>query len=134
MAWKGLGGFTHYEAALPIDFARSDLFLDPATLRGPDAEQAVAGADLEGAISKAATAAYGPGAAEMFGDCRGPRRSTAQIVADPDLLSGTATLWLPVGKQASTSPPRTTAMRRASSWSPSSRRRTRFDAPSTPIS
>ena len=65
MASKGLGGFTHYEAALPIDFSKSDLFLEPATLRGPDAAQNVAAADLEGAISKAAVAAYGPEAAEM---------------------------------------------------------------------
>src|SRR4051794_24993367 len=53
MASKGLGGFIHYEARLPVDFVRSDLFLDPATLRGPDAPQAVAGADLQGAIAKA---------------------------------------------------------------------------------
>ena len=44
MASRGLGGFVHHEARLPIDFARSDLFLDPATLHGPDAAQIVAGA------------------------------------------------------------------------------------------
>src|SRR5690349_8061553 len=44
MASKGLGGFVQYEARLPIDFARSDLFLDPATLKGPDARQTVIGA------------------------------------------------------------------------------------------
>src|ERR687889_370514 len=53
MAAKGLGGFIQYEAKLPIDFAKSDLFLDPASLRGPDARQSVAGSDLETAISKA---------------------------------------------------------------------------------
>src|SRR3954462_6375211 len=68
MASKGLGGFIHYEAALPIDFAKTNLFLDPATLRGPDARQTVASADLGGALTQAATAAYGPAAAEMFGD------------------------------------------------------------------
>ena len=67
MAWKGLGGFTRYEAALPIDFPRSDLVLDPAALKGPDASEVVAGADVEGALSKAASGAFGPGAAEMFG-------------------------------------------------------------------
>src|SRR6185369_16745982 len=50
MGSKGLGGFVQYQAALPIDFAKSSLFLDPATLRGPDAAQTVAGADLETAI------------------------------------------------------------------------------------
>src|SRR6476659_9161821 len=55
MAAKGLGGFTQYEARLPINFTQSDLFLDPATLREADAQQTVASADLEGVISKAAT-------------------------------------------------------------------------------
>src|SRR5690349_8740537 len=66
MAAKGLGGFSHYEARLPIDFAQSDLFLDPATLRGPDAQQTIASADLQGAISKAAVVSYGASADEMF--------------------------------------------------------------------
>ena len=46
MAAKGLGGFTHYEARLPIDLAQTDLMLDPETLRGSNAAQTVAGADL----------------------------------------------------------------------------------------
>jgi phosphate transport system permease protein len=98
MAAKGLGGFIHYEAALPIDFTKSDLFLDPATLRGPDARQNVAAADLEGAVSKAAVAAYGPGATEMFGDGAVNSLTTA-IVANPDMLGGRSTLWLPVGSK-----------------------------------
>ena len=44
MAWKGLSGFTRFEAAVPIDFARSDVMLDPAALQGPQASEAVAGA------------------------------------------------------------------------------------------
>ncbi len=40
MASKGLGGFTATEAKVAIDFPRSDLILDPATLRGPQAEEA----------------------------------------------------------------------------------------------
>ena len=98
MAAKGLSGFTHFEAELKIDFPRSDLFLDPATLRGPDARQTVASADLEGAISKAAVAAYGEGAAEMFGD-GAVGRLTDAIVADPDMLSGSKAVWLPVGSK-----------------------------------
>jgi phosphate transport system permease protein len=98
MAAKGLGGFTHYEAQLPIDFTKSDLFLDPASLRGPDAQQNVASADIEGAISKAATAAYGPEAAEMFGDAA-VNKLTRAIVRDPSVLNGSAALWLPVGSK-----------------------------------
>ena len=98
MAAKGFGGFTQYEARLPINFANSDLFLDPATLRGPDAAQTVAGADIEGALSKAATEAYGPTAAELFSDAAVNKLSDA-IVANPDILKGQATQWLPVASK-----------------------------------
>ena len=95
MGAKGLGGFVQYEAALPIDFARSDLFLEPAELRGPDAQLLVASTDLESVISKAAVAAYGPAADEMFGN-GAVATLTKAIVADPDLLTGQPTLWLPL--------------------------------------
>jgi phosphate transport system permease protein len=98
MASKGLGGFVHYEARLPIDFARSDLFLDPATLRGPDAAQTVAGADLEGSIGKVSAAVYGPTAAELFGDAAVKRLGDI-IVGNPDILKGRADLWLPVSSK-----------------------------------
>lgn len=95
MAAKGIGGFVHYEAALPIDFSTSDLFLDPAQLRGADAAQQVAGSDLDSAIMGAATKAYGPAGAEMFGDGAATKLTKA-IVADPEILTRKATLWLPV--------------------------------------
>ena len=53
MASKGLGGFVHYEAQLPIDFAKSDLFLDPASRGGPPAPPTQAGAEKRRAINKA---------------------------------------------------------------------------------
>ena len=98
MAWKGLGGFTHVEAAVPIDFARSDLMLDPAALRGPQGAETAAGADLEGALSQAAIAAYGEGAAEMFG-AAGVRGLGRELVKDPDLLGHRTILWLPVSSK-----------------------------------
>jgi phosphate transport system permease protein len=98
MGSKGIGGFTQYEASLPIDFTKTDLFLDPAQLRGPDAEQQVAGADLSSAIAKAAGAAYGPAAANMFSDAA-TSVVTEAIVRNPDILKGRATLWLPVGSK-----------------------------------
>ncbi|MEO7239918.1 MAG: phosphate ABC transporter permease PstA [Sphingomicrobium sp.] len=98
MASKGLGGFIHYEAALPIDFARSDLMLDPAALKGPDAEQQVASADLESLLARSATAAYGADAEELFGG--GAIRALGRkLVADPGLLERRATVWLPVGSR-----------------------------------
>ena len=98
MASKGIGGFSQYEAALPIDFSKSDLFLDPATIKGPDARTTVAGADLSTAISKAAEAAYGPDAERMFSDAAVDRLTDA-IVANPNILTGTPTLWLPVSSK-----------------------------------
>ncbi|MEO7655620.1 MAG: phosphate ABC transporter permease PstA [Sphingomicrobium sp.] len=98
MAWRGFGGFTAYEARLPIDFAKSDLFLDPATLSGPDASTDVLAADLEGAIAKAAVAQYGPKAAEMFGGAAVDNLGDA-ILADPDILTKRKTLWLPLSSQ-----------------------------------
>ena len=98
MAWKGLGGFTAYQARVSIDFARSDLFLDPASLAGPEARHAVASADLAGLLSKSAVAAYGPAAEEMFGD--GAVESlTDSILADPAILTRTESLWLPLGSR-----------------------------------
>ena len=98
MAWKGLSGFTNFEAAVPVDFPRSDLMLDPAALRGPDARDIVAGADLEGLLAQAASAAYGDEAAEMFG-AAAARSLGRQLIADPDLLNRRETLWLPVGSE-----------------------------------
>ena len=98
MGSKGISGFSHYEAALPIDFATSDLFLDPATIRGPEARQTVSAADLAGAITKAAEAAYGSDAAQMFSDSAVDRLADA-IVRDPDILNRTETLWLPVASK-----------------------------------
>ena len=98
MAWKGLSGFTHFEAAIPIDFPRSDLILDPATLKGPRANEVVASADLESALTQAASAAYGEDAAELFGTAA-VRSLGRQLVANPTLLTRRATLWLPVGSK-----------------------------------
>jgi len=98
MASKGVGGFSQYQAALPIDFAKSDLMLDPAVIKGPDARQAVASADLSGAISQAATAAYGSAGAEMFGDAAADKLTDA-IVANPNLATQRTTLWLPVASK-----------------------------------
>ena len=95
MAVRGLGGFTQVQAAVPIDFARSDLILDPAALTGPQAQEVVANAGLEGILSQAAVAAYGPAAEEMFG-AAAARSLGRQLIADPGLLQRKAMLWLPV--------------------------------------
>jgi len=95
MASRGLGGFTQHEAALPVDFARSDLMIDPAALRGPQARETLAAVDLESALSQAATAAFGAEAGEMFGGAA-VRALGEKLIADPGLLERRDTLWLPV--------------------------------------
>lgn len=95
MAWKGIGGFIQVEAAVPIDFPRSDLILDPAALRGPQAREVVAGAGLDGIVSQATTAAYGPQADELFGTAAG-RALGRRLIDDPSLLERRETVWLPV--------------------------------------
>ncbi|HET7710090.1 MAG TPA: phosphate ABC transporter permease PstA [Sphingomicrobium sp.] len=94
MAWKGLGGFTRTEVALTIDFPRSDLFVEPAALRGADSDQAIADAGLDAVLTQAAIANYGPDADELFG-AAGVRSLGRQLIEDPDLLSRRAQLWLP---------------------------------------
>src|SRR5512139_2611481 len=99
MAWQGLGGFTRTEAKLTIDFPRSDLFIEEATLRGPEAKQAVADAGLDGVIEQAAVAQFGEGAGEMFG-AASARSLGEQLIADPGLLSRNAELWIPLSSKA----------------------------------
>ena len=95
MAWRGLGGFTHTEARVAIDFPRSDLILDPAVLKGPEAKQAVAAADFESTLSQAAVTTYGEPARELLGGAAAQALGKA-LIADPSLLSRRADLWLPV--------------------------------------
>jgi len=99
MAAKGIGGFTQTQAKLTIDFPRSDLMLDPAALRGPDAEQNVAQAGLEGVIDQAAVARFGEGGGELFGGAS-IRSLGDQLVANPDLLGKRADFWLPTSAKA----------------------------------
>lgn len=95
MAAKGLGGFTHTEARLVVDLPRSDVMIDPAALAGPDAQQTVASANLDGALTQAAVANYGAAANQLFGE-GGSRAFSRAIIADPSLLTRRAELWLPV--------------------------------------
>src|SRR5688572_14008683 len=66
MLASGLGGFVETRVEVTIDFPRSSLFLDPASLRGEGAQAALAAADIEGAVAQAAEAQYGPGGAGLI--------------------------------------------------------------------
>jgi phosphate transport system permease protein len=94
MIGNGMNGFRQTEVRLDIDFAKSDLFLDPASLQGPSADAALAGANIEGTVRAAATAQYGAAGERMFSDDAWPRVRDA-IKEDPTVLSRTGKFWLP---------------------------------------
>jgi phosphate transport system permease protein len=94
MMSNGLRGFTQTEIRLDMDFARSALFLDPATLKASPGGAALAGAQIETAVAAAAEAQYGLGGARMLSDTAW-QRVQARIETDPDVLTRKETLWLP---------------------------------------
>ena len=93
-----------------IDFPKSDLFLDPAALKGRRRRKSLAGADLEGALAQAAIAAYGPTARA---NCSATARGSLGRDVDRRTRrcsSAAPTFWLPRRRSESTSPPRATAI------------------------
>jgi phosphate transport system permease protein len=92
--FQGLPGFTQTEIRLPINFQSSALMLDPAALKGPDAETTLAGADFESATAAAADAAFGEGGARLLSD--GAWLKIRDAVKDtPEILKGKAEIWVP---------------------------------------
>lgn len=94
MASSGFRGFQRINLALPINFAASDLMIDPASLNGPDASQALADSGLEGVTSQAAIAAYGAEGANLISDASWLEVRSA-ILADPAMLSRSVTIEVP---------------------------------------
>ena len=93
MIGNGARGFTQTDIRLPIDFPRSSLMLDAATLAGPGKDAALAAADIEGVAAEAANAAYGPGGARLLSDGAWLKVRNA-IAADPAILKGKADIWV----------------------------------------
>ncbi|MFC3174832.1 phosphate ABC transporter permease PstA [Novosphingobium bradum] len=95
MASNGVGGFKRTELAVEIDFASGALTVDPAQLRGSEAERVLEGAGLPAVVAFAATQGDGPQAATEV-DTGAWREVAQRLVRDPGLLSRKATVWLPV--------------------------------------
>jgi phosphate transport system permease protein len=98
MLGNGIRGFTQTEVRLDIHFPKSQLFLDPATLKGIGAEAALAGADIDSVVRAAARAQYGAAGASLFTDAAWLRVRNA-IKADPDILTRAGTFWLPASSE-----------------------------------
>ncbi|UVO52092.1 phosphate ABC transporter permease PstA [Sphingomonas sp. SUN019] len=93
---QGASGFTETRVALPIDFAKSGMALDPERLRGPGADLALSGAGLEGVVDTAAGAAFGAvGGSDILSDGAWVRVRDA-VKADPSLLGRSAAIEVPV--------------------------------------
>ena len=95
MAWNGARGFTRSNVELPFDFPKLAIPLSPAALTGGgDADSQFAAADLPGAVTRAAQAAFGPNGAATVSDS-GWLTLRAAIKNDPSILSRKATLAIP---------------------------------------
>ncbi len=95
MTSNGIAGFTRAEMKVPIDFGELGLAVDKSQLDQPGAENVLRSAGLGDALQFAATQAYGADvAAELGGGAA--RDLASKIAADPDMLDGEATVWLPV--------------------------------------
>jgi phosphate transport system permease protein len=94
MLANGVRGFTQTEVRLDMDFARSALFIDPATLQGFGADAALATADIDGAVRKAAVAQYGQSGADLLSEGAW-LRVRDEIKRDPQVLTRTHSFWLP---------------------------------------
>jgi phosphate transport system permease protein len=98
MAVQGMGGFFRHEASVRLNLPASDLFLDPAALKGSGAEQVIASADVQGAVIHSATAQYGATGGAIFGPAAG-RALGRLLLEDPALLEQPKTVWLPVSSE-----------------------------------
>ncbi|MEN3747673.1 phosphate ABC transporter permease PstA [Sphingomonas sp. HF-S3] len=92
MAANGARGFWRSEVPVTMDFAALALPVDRAQLRTPGADLALSGAELENAVSGAASSQYGGDA--PISDSAWLKVREA-IKADPDLLGRKQVFWLP---------------------------------------
>jgi phosphate transport system permease protein len=94
MTWNGTGGFSRTEVAVPVDFGKAALTLDPAL--GTDAAkiQALQAQGLPAVIDDAAKATLSTDGAMQLG-AESWREAARTLVDNPALLRAKATLWLP---------------------------------------
>jgi phosphate transport system permease protein len=94
MLGNGIRGFTQTEVRLDLDFPKSQLFLDPATLKGFGADAALATADVDSVVRAAAQAQYGAAGAAMLSDNAWLHVRSA-IKEDPSILNTRHSIWVP---------------------------------------
>jgi phosphate transport system permease protein len=98
MIGNGARGFTRTEIAVPVDFAAAPLVIDPALLKGGNADQALSGANLPAVTAQAAVAAIGPEGDRLLSPNAWLTVRDA-IKDDPSILNGKSTLSLPASTE-----------------------------------
>jgi len=94
MAGSGLSGFTQTRVALPIDFRGSGLSINLDSMTVEEAQSSLAQQGLGDLVNLAATGAYGPQGATLFGP--GAERVLRDaIIDDPSMLQRQVTIDLP---------------------------------------
>lgn len=98
MVSNGAGGFFRTEASLTVNFAASDMIVDPASLEGSDAIGVIVNSGLESTMRDAAVDQYGADARGLF-STGGLQTLQEAILDDPEILVGTLTMDLPVSSE-----------------------------------
>ena len=94
MLSNGLSGFRQTEVSVPVTLDAETLMLTKEQLQGPDALQALAGADLEGVVIRGVTSAYGDKGISYVSEGAWLRVREA-LQDDPALLGQKVNMWLP---------------------------------------
>jgi phosphate transport system permease protein len=95
MLMSGVGGFMRTQVNLPVDFPSLGLQIDQASLASPSARTIMATVDIEGATTRAATAAFGDQGPAIISDTAW-RTVREAILADPAILKTKATIAVPI--------------------------------------
>ncbi len=94
MTFNGVAGFQRVELEVPIDFTQAGIAADPAAMAQPGALQSLEAQGLPDVVTYFAGEALGEdGAAEL--GAQAWRDVADAVIADPSLLRGQTTFWLP---------------------------------------
>ncbi|WP_299326881.1 phosphate ABC transporter permease PstA [Parasphingopyxis sp.] len=98
MVSSGARGFTQVQIALPVDFAASNIVIEPEQLDGNDREQLLALADFQGLAQESMVAAYGDDGQALFSNGAWVQLRNA-VSDDPTLLNRSEVIWMPASTE-----------------------------------
>lgn len=98
MLASGIGGFTRTEIAVKFDFPSAPVVVDPATLKGGNADQILSNANLPAVTAQAADATLGEGGGGLISSHAWLTVRDA-IKDDPTILQRTAVIDLPASAE-----------------------------------